>query len=184
MAADSTTDSRLDTRFFIVKSFNEENVYKCMEDGVWATQMQNGEVLTTAFAQCKSVILFFSINKSKAFQGFARMSTAPSPDTPRPRWLSGMHWDTTPPFRVEWLSMTEVGFQWIGHIKNTLNENRPVLVGRDGQEIEEQAGRELFQEMALIAESPRGAADHRPSYRPEARDRDEPRFIKRENDRW
>jgi hypothetical protein len=32
----------------------------------------------------------------------------------------------------------------VGHIKNRLNENQPVLVGRDGQEIEEFAGAELL----------------------------------------
>lgn len=32
----------------------------------------------------------------------------------------------------------------MGHIKNKLNENQPVLVGRDGQEIEEFAGEELL----------------------------------------
>lgn len=32
----------------------------------------------------------------------------------------------------------------MGHIKNRLNENQPVLVGRDGQEIEEFAGEELL----------------------------------------
>ncbi len=76
-----------DTRFFIVKSFNEENVRQCMDDvgvpwlprvravltfraGVWATQSQNADMLGRAFAQCKNVLLFFSINKSKAFQGY------------------------------------------------------------------------------------------------------------------
>lgn len=34
------------------------------------TQAQNTETLTSAFAQCKNVILFFSVNKSGAFQGY------------------------------------------------------------------------------------------------------------------
>ncbi|KAK3381502.1 YT521-B-like domain-containing protein [Podospora didyma] len=142
-----------DCRFFIVKSFNEDNVRKCMDDGVWATQLQNGQVLTSAFANCKHVILFFSINKSKAFQGYARMATAPSPDTPRPKWMSGIHWDTSPPFRVDWLSKVAVEFFRIGHLKNSYNENAAVLVGKDGQEIEEECGRELLHEMQLFAEA-------------------------------
>ncbi|KAK3692303.1 YT521-B-like domain-containing protein [Podospora appendiculata] len=141
-----------DTRFFIVKSFNEDNVLKCMEDGVWATQTKNGQLLTTAFANCQNVILFFSINKSRAFQGFARMATTPSPDTPRPKWMNGIHWDTSPPFRVEWLSKVPVEFFRIGHLKNSYNENMPVLVGKDGQEIEEKCGRELLVEMQAYAD--------------------------------
>jgi YTH domain-containing protein 1 len=35
-------------------------------------------------------------------------------------------------------------FHRVGHIKNRFNENQPVLVGRDGQEIEEIAGAELL----------------------------------------
>jgi hypothetical protein len=72
----------------MVKSFNEENVRQCMEDvcnpqatssndirltleqGIWTTQLQNAEVFANAFAHCKNVILFFSVNKSKAFQGY------------------------------------------------------------------------------------------------------------------
>lgn len=83
-----------DTRFFIVKSFNEENVRKCMEDvgptalptpcrvrrqlsslqNLWTTQVQNGEILSEAYAKCKNVILFFSINKSRAFQGYVSIA--------------------------------------------------------------------------------------------------------------
>lgn len=41
--------------------------------------MQNGEVLSAAFATCKNVILFFSINKSRAFQGYVSHPPAPLP---------------------------------------------------------------------------------------------------------
>ncbi|KAK3945494.1 YTH domain-containing protein 1 [Diplogelasinospora grovesii] len=141
-----------ETRYFMVKSFNEDNVRQCMVDGLWTTQVQNGPVLSSAFAHCKHVILFFSVNKSKAFQGYARMTTAPSPDTPLPKWMHNIQWETTPPFRVEWLSKVAVEFKRIGHLKNSLNENLAVLVGRDGQEIEEGCGHELLREMERIAE--------------------------------
>ncbi|KAL1880587.1 hypothetical protein VTK73DRAFT_5392 [Phialemonium thermophilum] len=140
-----------ESRFFMVKSFNEDNVRRCFEDGIWTTQVQNGEILASAFASCKNVILFFSINKSRAFQGYARMATAPSPDTPRPYWMNGIHWATSDPFRVEWICTTEVEFYHIGHLKNKLNENQAVLVGRDGQEIDEECGRNLAAEMDSVA---------------------------------
>lgn len=81
------------------------------------------------------------------------MTTAPSPDTPRPSWIKGIHWEASPPFRVEWLSTTEVEFYHIGHLRNKLNEDLPVLVGKDGQEIEEGCGRRLLEEMEPIIRS-------------------------------
>ncbi len=75
------------------------------------------------------------------------MATAPNPDIARPGWLEKLHWKTTYPFRVQWLGTTEVVFHRIGHITNSLNDGLPVLVGRDGQEIEAKAGRQLFETM-------------------------------------
>ncbi len=123
-----------------------------MDDGLWTTQLQNGEILTTAFAQCKNVLLFFSINKSRGFQGYARMATAPSPDTPPPGWMKTLHWETTPPFRVDWLNTTPASFHLVHHLVNSLNENRSVIVGKDGQEIEDECGRQLVEELEAHAE--------------------------------
>lgn len=136
-----------ESRFFIIKSFNEINVRTCMEDGLWTTHLQNGTVLTTAFAKCKNVILFFSITKSRGFQGYCRMATAPSPDTPRPLWMKGIHWETTPPFRVEWLNTATTRFNYVYHLRNSLNEDLSVIVGKDCQEIEEECARQLMAEM-------------------------------------
>ena len=38
--------------------------------GLWITQDKNGELLTEAFETCKNVILFYSVNNSKAIQGY------------------------------------------------------------------------------------------------------------------
>ncbi|KAL2162084.1 hypothetical protein VTH06DRAFT_7869 [Thermothelomyces fergusii] len=145
-----------DTRFFLLKSFNDDNVRRCMEENLWTTQIPNAEILAKAFAGCKNVILFFSVNKSKAFQGYARMVSPPSPDNPRPSFIKTIHWETSDPFRVQWLSKTTVEFWRIGDIKNPYNDNQPVLVGKDGQEIEAECGRALLREMencALAAEA-------------------------------
>lgn len=80
------------------------------------------------------------------------MVTAPSRDTPKPRWVVNINWEVSDPFRIEWLSKTEVEFFRIGHIKNPFNEDNAVLVGKDGQEVEEEAGHRLLKEMFAIAE--------------------------------
>ncbi|KAK5653364.1 hypothetical protein OQA88_9056 [Cercophora sp. LCS_1] len=183
---------KLDTRFFIVKSFNEQNVFDCMRNGIWATQVHNVRTFTQAFDTCRNVILIFSINQSKAFQGFARMQSPPSPTIEKPHWLNNITWDVSDPFRVQWLSKVSVDFYRIGHIKNPFNENSPVLVGKDGQEIEEEAGRRLIEEMYAIAGVTREPGLHRRDDSGggggRGRDADFDRPIKREDDdmdrRW
>ncbi|KAH8811990.1 YT521-B-like domain-containing protein [Xylogone sp. PMI_703] len=134
---------RGDVRYFIVKSFNEANVANCIEDGVWTTQVQNGEIFKRAFETCKNVILVFSINKSRAFQGYARMESIPG-SVPDPSWTKSIHWEDAGSFKVRWLVIHTTRFNLVGHLKNSLNDNLAVLVGKDGQEIEEKCGDELI----------------------------------------
>ncbi|KAK3401587.1 YT521-B-like domain-containing protein [Sordaria brevicollis] len=141
------TGEQGDTRFFVLKSFNNENLQKAMNDGVWVTQTSNEETFTKAFETCKNVIFFFSINKSKAFQGYALMTSLPSNSITKAPWMNNIHWQTSPPFRLRWLSKASVPFSLIGHLKNPLNENLPVLIAKDGQEVEEDCGRALLREM-------------------------------------
>ncbi|KAH8599796.1 YT521-B-like domain-containing protein [Bisporella sp. PMI_857] len=123
-----------DTRYFIVKSFNEENVLKCIEDSIWTTQVQNGDIFAEAFKTCKNVILVFSINKSRAFQGYARMESVPGSVTP-PDWQKAINWESAGAFRVRWIVVCSTRFHRIGHLKNALNDNQAVLIGKDGQEM-------------------------------------------------
>jgi hypothetical protein len=92
------------------------------------------------------VILIFSVNKSAAFQGYAIM-TSPPGAAPLPKWAQKLHWTCGEPFYIEWKAKGNVGFRECGYIKNPLNKDGvdlSVVVGRDGQEIEPSAGRELI----------------------------------------
>lgn len=62
--------SQQDSRFFIIKSVNYQNVQACKQEGIWATKAENGELLADAFMHTKNVILFFSVNGSRAYQGY------------------------------------------------------------------------------------------------------------------
>ncbi|MCJ1231207.1 hypothetical protein MMC12_007884 [Toensbergia leucococca] len=62
---------------------------------------------------------------------------------PIPSWAKHLIWDATPPFRLKWITIAETRFSKVGHLKNRLNDGQAVLVGRDGQEIEEVCGRGL-----------------------------------------
>ncbi|KAH7342949.1 YT521-B-like domain-containing protein [Rhexocercosporidium sp. MPI-PUGE-AT-0058] len=154
---------RGDTRYFIVKSFNEENVLRCIQDSVWTTQIQNGSIFKEAFETCKNVILVFSINKSRAFQGYARMESVPG-SVESPEWQRAINWESAGAFRVRWLVICSTRFHRIGHLKNALNDNLAVLIGKDGQEIEENCGAgliELIDEEASLALGQRHRHDDR-----------------------
>ncbi|RDA92425.1 hypothetical protein CP533_4703 [Ophiocordyceps camponoti-saundersi (nom. inval.)] len=140
-----------DTRFFLVKCFNTANIYMSQRDGLWVTQTKNGEVFAQAFKECQSVILFFSINKSRGFQGFARMMSVPDANLPKPDWIQKINLKAaTDPFRVEWINTAVTEFDQVGDLKNPLNEFRSVVVGRDGQEYPPECGLKM---MALLSQA-------------------------------
>lgn len=66
-----------DTRYFHIRSWNHENVRAAQQDCTWVTQKTNERTFVEAFEQCRRVILFFSVNNSKAFQGIAEMGSIP-----------------------------------------------------------------------------------------------------------
>ncbi|KHN99034.1 YT521-B-like family protein [Metarhizium album ARSEF 1941] len=131
------------SRYFLVKSSNTTNVYMSRRDGLWITQAKNGPLFTQAFRECRSVVLFFSINKSKAFQGYAKMTSAPDRGIPQPPWIvhTTMNMHTTAPFRIDWLNESETPFSQLSGLKNPYNEYNAVFVGRDGQEYPEDCAR-------------------------------------------
>lgn len=63
---------------------------------------------------------------------------------PTPHWVRKLNWETSAPFHIQWFSKTEVFFGHVGHITNSYNEDKSVIVGRDGQEIEPEAGEALI----------------------------------------
>ena len=131
-------------RFFLLKSWNYENIAIAQDEGTWATQTKNENTFVEAFKTCRDVIFFFSANHSKAFQGYARMQGLPGErGVPQPSWVKNLHWPTTAPFRLKWIVTEETPYRAVGNLKNPLNENLAVFVGRDGQEIPEKLGLQL-----------------------------------------
>lgn len=144
-----TAPNKKNTRYFLVKSLNMTNVYMSQKDGLWVTQTKNGALFRDAFRTCRSVVLFFSVNKSKAFQGYAKMTSAPDGNITRPGWINTTMADmsTTFPFHVSWLNAFETPFDQFGDLKNHLYEDRPVFFGRDGQEYPDECGVKMLEIM-------------------------------------
>ena len=88
----------------------------------------------------------FSVKESGAFQGFARLANESRHD------LSPVHWVLPPGltaralggvFKIDWLCRRDLSFVKTGAIYNPLNDNKPVKIGRDGQEVDADAGKQL-----------------------------------------
>ena len=131
-------------RYFLIKSWNYENIETAQRECTWCTQTKNEELFNDAFNRSTHVILIFSANNSHAFQGYARMLCLPGePGVADPSWRKYLHWPTTKPFRISWLVKGDIPYRVAGKLKNPLNEDTPVFVGRDGQEIPDSIGLEL-----------------------------------------
>ncbi|XP_021735954.1 uncharacterized protein LOC110702543 isoform X1 [Chenopodium quinoa] len=135
-----------DTKYFIIKSLNHENIQLSVEKGIWATQLMNEPVLEEAFHKCRKVILIYSVNSSGFFQGYAQMMSSVG----RRRenvWTQGTGannpWGRS--FRVKWLRLSNLPFHKTIHLKNPLNEYKPVKISRDCQEVPPEIGEALCQ---------------------------------------
>ncbi len=75
----SILDIKKNSTFFIIKSFNIDNIHKAIKYGVWSTTYSGNILFDKAYsnAQLKGgeVYLFFSTNSTFAFQGIARLKS-------------------------------------------------------------------------------------------------------------
>lgn len=139
-------------RYFLVKSNNYENIALAKAKGVWSTPPQNEAKLNMAYKACRQVILIFSVKESGRFQGYARLCGEVDKDHPPVRWV-------LPPgmsdrafngvFKIDWVNRNELAFAKAGHLRNSWNEDKPVKIGRDGQEIDPNTGETLCRLFAL-----------------------------------
>lgn len=136
-----------ETKFFVIKSNNAENVRISKTQGVWSTLPQNEQNLNQAYRECRNVLLIFSVKESGKFAGFARMAGESRRDGPTVEWelppgisakaLGGV-------FDIDWICKKELSFTCTTHLHNPWNEGKPVKIGRDGQEIEPKVAEELW----------------------------------------
>ncbi|CAN6712811.1 unnamed protein product [Malus baccata var. baccata] len=133
-----------DTRYFIIKSLNHQNIQLSIEKGIWATQVMNEPILEEAFHNSGKVILIFSVNMSGAFQGYAQMISSVGWRRDNV-WSQGSSrsnpWGRS--FKVKWLRLNDLPFQKTLHLKNPLNEYKPVKISRDCQELSPDVGEVL-----------------------------------------
>ncbi|KAK9866355.1 hypothetical protein WJX84_005495 [Apatococcus fuscideae] len=129
--------------------------------GIWATQKHNEEKLNKAFETSKSVYLIFSVNKLGYFQGWARMVSriTHGQRDQKAQWGQGRSL-VGHTFKVEWQRRFDLVMRSCDHLTNPWNEDRPVRIGRDGQEMPSSVGRQL---VGIIEDSAEARRRSRPS---------------------
>ncbi|KAH0917867.1 hypothetical protein HID58_025527 [Brassica napus] len=141
-------------RYFVVKSYNLENFELSVQRGVWATQRSNEAKLNEAFDSVANVILIFSVNRTRHFQGCAKMTSRIG------GYIGGENWKHEHGtaqfgrnFSVKWLKLCELSFHKTRNLRNPYNENLPVKISRDCQELEPSVGEELASLLYLEPDS-------------------------------
>ncbi|KAJ7435950.1 YT521-B-like domain-containing protein [Mycena latifolia] len=166
----STNSSLLQRHFpqsyFILKSLTQDDLDLSVRTGVWTTQKHNESVLDRAFRTAKDVFLIFSVNRSREFYGYARM-TGRVGQVDGERLTSSLRSSSTATrgpvvtastrvsapedswgqeFKLQWLCTARLPFQCTRHIRNPWNYDREVKVSRDGTELEPSVGQALLEE--------------------------------------
>ncbi|OVA10949.1 zinc finger protein [Macleaya cordata] len=142
------------SRYFIVKSCNRENLELSVQQGVWATQRSNEAKLNEAFDSAENVILIFSVNRTRHFQGCAKMMSKIGGFVGGGNWKYAhgtAHYGRN--FSVKWLKLCELSFHKTRHLRNPYNENLPVKISRDCQELEPSIGEQLASLLYLEPDS-------------------------------
>ncbi|GKV30270.1 hypothetical protein SLEP1_g39099 [Rubroshorea leprosula] len=136
-----------DAKFFVIKSYSEDDVHKSIKYNVWASTPGGNKKLEAAYqeAQQKSggcpVFLFFSVNTSGQFVGLAEM-IGPVDFQKNVEYWQQDKW--TGCFPVRWHMVKDVPNNSLKHITLENNENKPVTNSRDTQEVKLEQGLKII----------------------------------------
>ncbi|KAM0753652.1 YTH-domain-containing protein, partial [Meredithblackwellia eburnea MCA 4105] len=136
-------------RFFVIKSYTEEDVHKSLKYEIWASTDLGNKRLDRAFRESGDkgpIYLFFSVNGSGHFAGVAQMLTPVDYSMSSNVWASDK-WKGV--LKVRWIYIKDVPLANLRHIRlSNTPENKPVTSSRDTQEVPYDAG---LQVLSIIA---------------------------------
>ncbi|XP_038979979.1 YTH domain-containing protein ECT4-like [Phoenix dactylifera] len=131
-----------DAKFFVIKSYSEDDVHKSIKYNVWSSTPNGNRRLDSAYEDAQKlsvgkpkqcpVFLFFSVNASGQFCGVAEMTGPVDFHKDMDFWQQDK-W--TGSFPVRWHIIKDVPNSSFRHIILENNENKPVTHSRDTQEI-------------------------------------------------
>lgn len=141
----------LDAKFFVIKSYSEDDVHKSIKYNVWSSTPNGNKKLNSAYEDAHRmeagqsrhcpVFLFFSVNASGQFCGVAEMIGPVDFQKDMDFWQQDK-WNGS--FPVKWHFIKDVPNTNFRHIILENNENRPVTNSRDTQEIMYKQGLEML----------------------------------------
>ncbi|KAL5554277.1 hypothetical protein UlMin_041678 [Ulmus minor] len=136
-----------EAKFFIIKSYSEDNVHKSIKYGVWASTPNGNRKLDAAYREAKEkqdacpVFLLFSVNASAQFCGVAEMIGPVDFDKSVDYWQQDK-WSGQ--FPVKWHIIKDIPNSQFRHIVLENNDNKPVTNSRDTQEVKLEQGIEML----------------------------------------
>lgn len=128
-------------KFFIIKSYSEEDVYKSINNNLWCSTPSGNEKLNNAFVAANGeypILLLFSINGSGHFLGVCQMKSTVDFNRNFEGWDQNHKWRGS--FEISWIFIKDIPNKEFRHLKNELNEDKPVTNSRDTQEIPNDVG--------------------------------------------
>ncbi|KAF7068120.1 hypothetical protein CFC21_073901 [Triticum aestivum] len=138
-------DTYENAKFFIIKSYSEDDVHKSIKYNVWASTPNGNRKLDSAYLEAKSgnspVFLLFSVNTSGQFVGLAEMVGQVDFDKTVEHWQQDK-W--TGCFPVKWHIVKDIPNNLLKHIILEYNENKPVTNSRDTQEVKLEQGLQVL----------------------------------------
>ena len=139
-------------KFFVIKSFSEEDVHKSIKYNVWSSSKDGNLTLSNAFRITEenkgNVYLFFSCNGSGRYAGIARMKTPCDENKTFGLWTQDGKWPGL--FDVEWLFIKDVPFKEFKNVIITMKDGevKPISNARDTQEIPYEQGKIMIQKIS------------------------------------
>lgn len=151
------------SRFFVIKSYTEEDVHKAIKYFIWSSTARGNQILDQAYQELQllknnspelddegqralaaaEVYLFFSVNKSKHFCGVAKMKGPVSHSVNHENlWKQSGKWPGS--INIGWVNIKDIPNTQFIHIENPYNENKPACQGRDCQEIYPKIGEKML----------------------------------------
>jgi len=133
-------------RFFVIKSFTEDDVFKSIKFEIWSSTVLGNNRLDKAFSESSEkgpIYLFFSVNASGHFCGVAEMLTSLDYSVTSNVWAQGDKWKGV--MTLRWIYIKDIPNPALRHLKlmNT-NEQKPVTSSRDTQEVPYEQGCEML----------------------------------------
>ncbi|KAE9588795.1 hypothetical protein Lal_00042211 [Lupinus albus] len=132
-----------DAKFFVIKSYSEDDIHKSIKYSVWASTPNGNKKLDAAYQEAKEkpggcpIFLLFSVNTSGQFVGLAEMVGPVDFDKTVEYWQQD-RW--TGCFSVIWHIIKDIPNSALRHITLENNENKPVTNSRDTQEVKFENG--------------------------------------------